>query len=144
MSPYTDDHALFLDLYGKAWSSGDDQLLRDTLSDDADYIEAGMGVDYIGTERVLGLFRFMLKFSADSLIEFTEFNHNDDSFVAEWTWSGTADGPLRLGDKLLPATGRPYSVKGVALCKVNDEGKVTYHKDIYDVLVLLKQLGYDG
>ncbi|MFK4040136.1 ester cyclase [Nonomuraea wenchangensis] len=134
-------HPGFLRAYGEAWSSGDEHLLSRFLTEDAQYLEAGMGVDYIGREHVLRFFRFMLKFSSDSLVEFTDAIHADGAFAAEWTWSGVADGPLRLGERLLPATGHRYSVRGVALCRVTPEGLVSYHKDVYNVLELLEQLG---
>jgi hypothetical protein len=61
--------------------------------------------------------------------------------ASEWTWSGTASGELRLDGRTYPATNRPYSVQGVALCNVDEAGAITAHRDFYDMRALLKQLG---
>lgn len=137
-------HDDFLARYGQAWSAGDERAFAEMLTEDARYLEAGMGVNYEGRERVLSFFRFMLKFSPDSVIKFTDFTHDADSFVAEWMWSGTVAGPLRLGDRLLQPRYQSFAVPGVALCRFGTDQRVAYHKDIYDVRDLLAQLGLDG
>ena len=134
-------HDDFLIRYGRAWSAGDELAFAEMLTGDVRYLEAGMGVNYDGQDRVLAFFRFMLKFSPDSLIEFTDFSHDAESFVAEWMWSGTVAGPLRLGDRLLEPRNRSFAVPGVALCRFGADHKVAFHKDIYDVHGFLEQLG---
>jgi len=136
-----DAFATFLADYGRAWSSGEEQELRRVFTDDAVYVEGGMHNDYEGLPEVLRFFRFMLTFSADSTIEFRDVMHDEEQFVAEWVWSGTADGPLKLGPDVLPAAGKQYAVEGVAVCRFGEDGKVAYHKDYYNVLDLVGQLG---
>ncbi|GAA1750289.1 hypothetical protein GCM10009710_32770 [Aeromicrobium alkaliterrae] len=102
-----------------------------------------MGHTYTGVHDVARFFRHMLRFSSDTLVDFTSIVVDGESFTAEWTWSGTADGPLSLGDQVHPATGRTYSVPGVAVCRADACGRVTYHRDYYDVRDLARQVGID-
>lgn len=135
----------FLERYTRAWSSGDEALLREAFSEDGVYIDTGMGHTYTGVADVARFFRHMLRFSSDTLVEFTSIvADSDGGFATEWVWSGTADGPLSLGSELLPASGRRYAVPGIALCRSTTEGLVTYHRDYYDVRDLLRQVRGDN
>lgn len=136
----------FLKAYTTAWSSGDEPLLRTAFAEDGVYIDTGMGHTYTGVADVARFFRHMLRFSTDTLVDFTSIVVDADGlgFATEWTWSGTADGNLSLGDRLVPPSGRRYSVPGVAYCRADESGLVTYHRDYYDVRDLLGQLGIDG
>ena len=133
----------FLEHYGHAWSAGDEELLRTAFAEDGVYVDTGMGQTYRGVADVARFFRHMLRFSSATHVDFTSIVVQDDAFTAEWTWSGTADGSLSLGATVHPATGRRYSVPGVAVCRVDDDGLVTYHRDYYDVRDLTRQVGID-
>ncbi|QTI69032.1 nuclear transport factor 2 family protein [Gordonia polyisoprenivorans] len=137
------DDKKFLQHYTTAWSSGDESLLREVFADNGVYIDSGMGHTYTGVADVARFFRHMLRFSSDTLVDFTSIVSDGNAFVAEWIWSGTADGPLSLGEKLHPPTGRRYSVPGVAVCRSDAAGRVSYHKDYYDVRNFIQQLGID-
>lgn len=133
----------FLEHYTSAWSSGDEALLRTAFAEDGVYIDTGMGHTYTGVADVARFFRHMLRFSSDTHVQFTSIVVQDDAFTAEWIWSGTADGPLSLGRTLHPATGRRYEVPGVAVCRSDANGLVSYHRDYYDVRDLVRQVGID-
>ena len=55
--------------------------------------------------------------------------------------SGVAQGPLLVDGIVHPPTNLPFSVDGAAVCRVNAEGLISYHKDYYDIRSLMKQLG---
>jgi steroid delta-isomerase-like uncharacterized protein len=61
----------------------------------------------------------------------------DDRVVVRWTNSGT-----NVGDFLgMPATGRPFTIAGIDIYRVED-GKLAEHWHVVDMLAQLQQLGY--
>jgi steroid delta-isomerase-like uncharacterized protein len=130
----------FIASYGDAWSSRDEAALTAFFAENGIYVEAAMDVTYAGVPDIARFFRFMLAFSPDSTIEFTSFIRQDDRFVAEWVWWGTAGGPLLVGSRRIEPTHRPYVVPGVAVCRVNSDGLVEHHKDYYDLHTLVAQV----
>jgi steroid delta-isomerase-like uncharacterized protein len=131
----------FLEAYGAAWSSGTQEDLAAYVADDVRYVEGAMGVTYRGIAELARFFRYMLAFSSDSHIEFTSLIRDGAAFAAEWRWSGTADGPLQLGGATYEPTGLRFDVPGVAICRTREDGLVAYHKDYYDVVTLVRQIG---
>ena len=132
----------FREAYGAAWSSGDEALFRAYFAPEVVYVEGGAHTRYEGVDQAARFFRFMRAFSPDSRIEFTSLAGDTRGFGAEWVWSGTASGKLLLDGIVYPAANRPYRIDGAAICRADAEGRVTYHKDFYDMRSLLKQLGY--
>ena len=60
----------------------------------------------------------------------------------EWTWSGSINGALRLPDgSHVDAAGKDFSVTGIASCRFDSAGKLTSHRDFWDVGLLVEQLG---
>ena len=131
----------FIGEYSRAWSSDLDALL-DFFAPDGTYTDVAMGGHYEGHDGVATFFRFMLKFAPDSTVHFEEAEGADGLLVAEWTWSGTFAGPLRLRDgSLLDASGTPFSVPGVAVCHYGADGRLTSHRDFWDLATVLDQAG---
>lgn len=61
----------------------------------------------------------------------------DDRVVVRWTNSGT-----NVGDFLgMPATGRPFTIAGIDIFRVED-GKLAEHWHVVDMLAQLQQVGY--
>lgn len=139
--PYTDPG--FADAYGSAWGASDDDALLAYFAEDGSYTDTGSSITVRGHAGLARFRRAMFAFSADSRIVFTSVLAGDGGFAAEWTWSGTATGDLVLDGRRYPASGRPYSVRGVALCRVGADGAITAHVDYYDMRALLVQIGAD-
>jgi steroid delta-isomerase-like uncharacterized protein len=137
--PYTDPG--FQDAYGSAWSGADDAALLAYFAEDGEYTDTGSSITVRGHAGLARFRRAMFAFSPDSRIVFTSLLAGAGGFAAEWTWSGTASGDLVLDGRRYPATGRPYSVDGVALCRVDGGGAITAHVDYYDMRALLTQIG---
>lgn len=131
----------WLSEYKTAWSSGDEPLLRRYFSEDGIYVEGGMGESYEGVDQVARFFRFMLRFSSDTVVDFTSAIQNDRDVALRWTWWGTADGPLKIDGVVYAATNRPYSIDGVAICRLAEDGRIAMHHDFYDVRTLMRQVG---
>lgn len=137
--PYGDER--FREAFGEAWSSADEAHWRTFFTPDVLYIEGGTQTEYRGIDQAARFFRFMYAFAKDSRIEFLNLHGDAHGFGAEWLWSGIAHGPLLVDGVVHPPTNRPFSVDGAAICRVNDEGLVTYHKDYYSMRTLMKQIG---
>jgi steroid delta-isomerase-like uncharacterized protein len=136
--PYGDPG--FLEAYGNAWSQRDTEPLLRYFADDGEYTDTGSSVAFRGHAEIARFVALMFAFSHDSRVEYTSLLSGRDGFAAEWTWSGTASGKLVLDGRTYPRTDRPFSVNGVALCKVDASRAITSHVDYYDMRALLKQL----
>ena len=138
MLPHTDPG--FPDAYGSAWSGTDDAPLLAHFAEDGEYTDTGSSITVRGHTGIARFRRAMFAFSRDSRIVFTSLLGGEGGFAAEWTWSGTATGDLVLDGRRYPASDRPYSVIGVALCRVDATGAITAHRDYYDMRALLTQI----
>ena len=93
-----------------------------------------------GHKAIARFFRFMLTFAPDSVIEFSDCQAFDGHLYAPWVWSGTCAGALRLRNgKLIDATGHTFSVPGIAACKYGVDGRLTSHRDFWDLATVLDQ-----
>lgn len=140
--PYGQDG--FLEAYGAVWSHGDADLLGRYFTADAAYVESSYGHTYTGRAQIGRFMRFMHAFSAEVRIDYISHCGTHAGFALEWVWSGIASGPIRIGDKVHPPTHKPYRVPGVALCRASADGLLTYHRDYYDLLTLMRQIGIAG
>ena len=93
-SPHPSDPA-FADAYARAWTS-DTGSLCEFFADEGTYTDVAMGTTYKGHEDIRRFQRFMLGFTADSVIEFGALLAADGRLYAEWLWIGSFSGPLRL------------------------------------------------
>ena len=130
----------FRDAYSDAWSCGDESVWRSFFAPDVLNVEGGTQTQYEGLDRASRFFRFMYSFAADSRIEFVNLYGDEFGFGSEWIWSGIAQGPLLVDGVSYPPTNLPFTVDGAAVCRVNSEGLVTYHKDYYSMRSLMQQL----
>jgi steroid delta-isomerase-like uncharacterized protein len=130
----------FLEAWGAAWSCGDPERLLPFYAADGCYRDIGSNLTFNGHEAIASFYRLMLKFAPDSLIEFGSAHGDPRGFAAEWTWSGTAAGPLKTPGGLYPATGASFSVHGVAYCTLNAGGVIATHDDYYDMLDVVRQV----
>lgn len=131
----------FADNYSQAWSAPNSDLLRSMFASDGVYIDGGMQKEYRGFEHIAWFYGHMLRFAPDSRIVFSNPIFAGGTFALEWVWSGTANGQLALGSETYAATGRAFAVPGACIGRLNGEAAVSYHRDYYDVLDLLQQIG---
>jgi steroid delta-isomerase-like uncharacterized protein len=129
----------FLQAWGEAWSCGDPEPLLALYAADARYRDVGSDLTFTGHDEIARFVRFMLKFAPDSRIVFEDAVGGDGrGFAARWTWSGTAAGALRVGEETFDATGRPFSVPGVAYCTLAGDGTIASHEDYYDMHAVIR------
>lgn len=131
----------FAEAYSRAWTE-DPEGLCAFFAEDGVYEDVAMGGVYTGRAGIQRFHRWMLKFSPDSLIVFSEPAVQAGRAYYEWTWSGSINGPLRLPDgSHVDAAGKAFSVTGIASCRFDSAGKLTSHRDFWDVGLLVEQLG---
>ena len=63
-----------------------------------------------------------------------------DLVVQHVTWTGTHEGELRFADRVIPASGRPFSFRHVHIFRVRD-GLIVEHWAVRDDLTMLQQFG---
>lgn len=133
-----------LDAYAAAYSSAwttDPVGLLDYFDPAGTYSDMAMGTTYTGHHDIQRFHRWMLKFAPDSVIEFVAPATHDGLLYLEWVWSGTFEGALKLADgSLIPSNGERFSVPGVAACRFGADGKLTAHRDFWDVTQMIAQL----
>ena len=139
MTPKSRD-AGFLDRWGSAWTAPDITELLEFYAPDARYRDVGSDLTFDGHGEIERFQRYMFKFAPDSRVEFHTAHGDAEGFAAEWTWSGTAAGPLRVPGGEHPATGASFSVRGVAYCTLDADGLIATHDDYYDMLDVVRQV----
>ena len=141
MTPPHPSDADFAAAYSRAWTSEPVELL-DFFVPDGSYTDVAMGATYTGREEIARFHRWMLKFSPDSAIDFSDACACDGRLYLRWVWSGTFAGALRLADgSSVEATGANFSVDGVAACRYAADGKLLSHSDYWDLGTVLRQVG---
>jgi SnoaL-like polyketide cyclase len=56
---------------------------------------------------------------------------NGDTAINEWSMSGTNSGPLETPEGIIPATGKPVTLRGCDALTVR-EGRIRSHRAYYD------------
>ena len=139
MSPPHPCTGEFRAAYSHAWTRDPVRLL-DFFASDGTYTDVAMGATYTGHDDIGRFHRFMLRFSPDSVIEFGDGHASDGQLYLDWVWTGTVTGPLRLrSGKVVDATGSRFSVPGLAACTYRADGKLTSHRDFWDLATVLDQ-----
>ena len=138
-TPHPTD-AGFTEAYSRAWTSDPEGVIG-FFAEDGTYTDEAMGATYRGHAEILRFHRYMLKFAPDSLIEFSDTHAADGRLYCEWVWSGTFGGPLKLRNgALVDATGKHFSSEGVSFCRYDTAGRLTSHRDFWDLATLLHEL----
>jgi len=134
---YGDD--VFIDAYGAAW--GDAESIVSFFAEDSTYEDKTSGVVIRGHDMMRRFMKVYLRFSPMSVVTFTRVVMGPNSFAAEWMWTGTGDGELRLPDGVTAANGTAFDVPGMSMCTVDDDGLIASHTDYWDAATLMRQLG---
>ncbi|MFE6926114.1 nuclear transport factor 2 family protein [Nocardia sp. NPDC057663] len=131
--------ATFAGAYSHAWTADPEELLT-FFAADGTYTDIAMGTTYEGHTEIGKFHRYMLEFSPDSEIDFGDTYAADGRLYSEWVWRGTFAGPLRLrSGKLVDASGTRFHVPGVAVCTYDSTGRLTSHRDFWDLTTVLHQ-----
>jgi steroid delta-isomerase-like uncharacterized protein len=123
--------------YVAAANSHDADATAAFMADDVDFEDVAMGEVLIGRDAVCAFFDAAAStLSSDSHIDVAACAGGNGSLSLEWVLSGTHDG----SSPMLPATGRPFTIRGVTVATVVDD-KFTRYRDYYDLAAFLGQVG---
>jgi steroid delta-isomerase-like uncharacterized protein len=126
-----------LDQWATAWSSHDlDRVLR-LFTDNCIYEDVPTGAINRGKDALGSFAKFFFSVAPDFKIELAKRFETDRWAVGEWTMSGTQKGDMPN----LPATGKPFSVRGVTILELEGD-KISRCSDYWDMAAFLKQLGH--
>ncbi len=119
-----------------AMNSMDKQNPLDLCSDDTRFEDTAFGVIAEGKEQYTAIFRKFFGAISNMKAEIESTIASGEFAASVWTFSGT-----QMGDfPGVPATGRPFRVRGVSIMRVRN-GKVTSRTDYWDSATMLRQLG---
>ncbi|WP_067903087.1 nuclear transport factor 2 family protein [Nocardia vaccinii] len=132
----------FAEAYSHAWTAADPGRLLEFFTPAGEYTDVAMGGSYTGHEEIGKFHRFMLAFAPDSVIEFHDVTAIGGRLYAQWDWSGSFAGKLRLrSGKIVDPAGARFTVPGVAVCRYDEFGLLTSHSDFWDLGTVLNQAG---
>jgi steroid delta-isomerase-like uncharacterized protein len=123
--------------YLEAWNSHAVDDLLDFFTDDATYTDVALNESHAGKDAMRGFFESLEReFSSDYRFEPGSALVTDQGYALEWVMRGTHDrsGPM------LPATGKPISVRGISMGELRD-GKITRNTDYWNMTEFLMQVG---
>ena len=104
---------------------------------DADFLIAAFGIPLDRSAYVAAQEMYSVAFPNRIMEMIRRIDCGDGWVVTEVIFKGSHDGPF-FG---IPATGRPFEVRGVNLVRVDEQGYITYLHTYYDSVTLLAQLG---
>ena len=126
-----------LDQWATAWSSHDVQQVLQLFTDDCIYEDVPTGAVNIGKVALRKFAEFFFSVAPDFKVELSKRFENDRWATGEWTMSGTQKGDMPN----LPATGKPFSIRGATIIEL-DNGRIRRCSDYWDMAAFLRQLGH--
>ena len=103
---------MLFDDWASAWSSHDIEILLALCTDDCVYEDVAMGAVHQGKQALQEFATAVFAAIPDFKISLTDGFVAGDHGAAEWTMCGTHRGDLPG----VPATGKPFSVRGATVC----------------------------
>jgi steroid delta-isomerase-like uncharacterized protein len=125
-----------IDDWAVAWSVHDIDKILSLFTDDCVYEDVPTGAVHHGKAELKGFADRVFAAFPDFKIELASGFIAGNWAGVEWTMSGTHKGDLPE----IPATGKPFSVRGSTICELR-EGKIKRDSDYWDMVAFLKQLG---
>lgn len=124
----------------EAYNAGDWDRLRGALAPDLVYDEIGSRRCLDGPEGLVSAYDGWKRAFPDSRGAVTKAFASGKSVTIEVTWSGSHTGPLVLGDRTIPPSGKPWTIAGAQVITVED-GKIKLFRQYFDLMSLLDQIG---
>ena len=119
-----------------AWNSLDPQRVVDVLTEDHIYEDVTFAVVCRGAAETRGFFEGAYSAFPDIHFTLTSAAADAERAALEWTMTGTHQGDLPG----LPATGKPFSVRGSTVFEIAAD-KICAVRDYWDLATLLRQVG---
>lgn len=125
-----------LEEWAAGWSTQDIERVLSVCTDDCLYEDVPLGVVNHGKEELRAFGEQVFNAFPDFKIELSSHVAAGDWAMLEWTMSGTHQADLPG----MPATGRPFSVRGATGLQLA-KGRISRNSDYWDMATLLTQLG---
>jgi steroid delta-isomerase-like uncharacterized protein len=122
--------------YLDAWNRHDPEGAAAMVCPEVLYEDVAAGRVMRSPKEVADWVRENVAWSSDFHFELTGQVASGDDVHCEWVLSGTHTGDLRG----IPATGRPFSVRGASIARI-EGGRIREQRDYWDRMTLLIQLG---
>ena len=128
-----------LDVYIQAWAEHNISKIDTFYADDVIWYDLGTDSTIKGKKEVS-------KAITDAFLGYVPdmyWQRNGDLFVSgntvayAWIYGGTFNG--KWGEKTIKE--KKFSIKGFSTTTINNTGKITAHKDYYDMYSFMQQLG---
>jgi steroid delta-isomerase-like uncharacterized protein len=127
-----------LERWAAALSARDAGAWAELCSEDCIHEDVAMGVTNHGPDEVRAFGQAFFDAVPDFVVELRSGFGAGPSAVGEWEMSGTHREDLPT----MPASGRPFRVRGATLIRLNDAGKVARWTEYWDTAIWLRQLGF--
>jgi steroid delta-isomerase-like uncharacterized protein len=125
----------------RVFNQRDMAYAESTLADD--FTEHNPFGPDLGNDRAAGL-ETMRRFHAtapDAHFDVLDIVATDDRVAVRSRATGTDSGTGWGAPMGAPATGKPFTIEGIDVVEVGDDGRYTAHYGLYDVPALMMQLG---
>lgn len=123
--------------YLEAWNSHDGARVATFMADDATYEDLALGQLHKGRDDIKAFVEEAEQFSKDYSFTSVSEQQSGDSYTLEWEMFGTNTG--EAGG--LPATNKPYRIRGVSVGHLNADGKIQENRDYWNMADYLVQVG---
>jgi steroid delta-isomerase-like uncharacterized protein len=114
-----------------------DQMLADEFVEH-NPVDPSMGND---RKAALASFEAILAAAPDLGVEILDLVANGERVAIRARYSGTDSGTGWGAPMGVPATGKPFSIEGIDVAVVDDDGRFREHYGLFDVPGLMMQLG---
>ena len=123
--------------YLDAWNSHDGPKVVAFMADDATYEDVALGQLHEGHAAIEAFVNEAEQFSNDYRFTSVSEHASGDRYVFEWEMIGTNTG--EAGG--LPATNKPYRIRGVSVGWLDGSGKIKTNRDYWNMADYLVQVG---
>jgi steroid delta-isomerase-like uncharacterized protein len=124
--------------YIDAWNAHDGAGVAAHMAEDGVYTDVALGESHTGRADIRDWINGMAtQFSSDYRFVTTSFQQSGSAYAAEWTMTGTHDGPAGP----LPPTGKAFTILGVSIGTLDSGGRIARNTDYWDMASFLGQVG---
>lgn len=125
------------DRYMEAWNSHDGSAVADFMADDATYEDLALGVVHQGRDAIKAFAAQAHDFSSDYRFVTVSSQQSGNEYALEWEMIGTNTGEASG----LPATNKPYRIRGASVGVLDAKGKIKMNRDYWNMADYLIQVG---
>ena len=123
--------------YLDAWNSHDGNKVASFMADDAVYEDLAVGQVHKGKAAVAAFVQRTDVFSQDCEFVSVSEQSSGDRYALEWEMIGTNTGE----GAGLPATNKPFRIRGVSVGTLDSSGKIKHNRDYWNLADYLMQVG---